>query len=747
MSLFEELKRRNVIRVGIAYAVGGWLLLQLTDVLSELLTLPDQVGPTVVALVALGFPIVLFLAWAFELTPQGVMRESDVDRSASVTQNTGKKLNGMITVMLAVAVAYLLLDKFYLQPGAPGTAAEIARDAADAQINEPVVVTAAPKELPTISRQSIAVLPFDNRSRLEDDEFFVVGIHDDLLTNLARIDALKVISRTSVGKYVNTEKTIPEIARELGVATIMEGAVQRSGDTVRINVQLIDAATDEHLWAEIFDRKLTADNLFDIQSEISERIAAALETELSPAETARATERPTDNLEAYTFYLRGRQLMASRRNDDLQAAMEHFQRATSLDPDFALAWVGIAETAELLRGWGNMEFKESIAIREPAVDMALALDPQLGEAHLAQAALQYHLGQDAGEHYQRALELSPGSATVLQRYGNYLAREPAGIPEGIKLLQQALELDPLSSITRHDLIFQLSKMGRLEEAQQLLDELLAQEPDFVPAYTAQADLLRRQGKLDQQIVWLRRASAMEPDSLAIYMEMLWSFLDLEDERALARLREQFLTSVDESHEIVVYADLVRAMSRNNFSGALEQLTYLRQRMGNLPVWDQIEGYLQTMAGEPEKARQAYAAFDPDYFDPDRWRNIIVPRSQDACRAAWLMTQTGDASLGEQLAKETLAYINEEAPDFSAHPDTFGAEWCYVLLGDINAALDVVETRFEHRHLDGWFFYAKFPMMTPLVREPRFRAIDEQREAIMAKQRENLARIDLEETGP
>jgi len=267
MSFFVELKRRNVVRVGIAYVVGGWLLLQLTEVLSELLNLPEQIGPIVVSIVAIGLPIALFLAWAYELTPDGVKREKDVDRSQSITPHTGKKLNNAIVLLLVLAVAYLLFDKFSGSNPADTPAHEVAQNTA--QKEEPTASTVE------VSRQSIAVLPFDNRSRNVDDEYFTEGIHDDLLTNLARIASLKVISRTSVAQYKNTEKTIPVIAQELGVATIMEGAVQRSGNTVRINVQLIDAYTDEHLWAEIFDRELTAENLFVIQSEISEKIAVS----------------------------------------------------------------------------------------------------------------------------------------------------------------------------------------------------------------------------------------------------------------------------------------------------------------------------------------------------------------------------------------------------------------------------------------------------------------------------------------
>jgi TolB-like protein len=362
VSLFQELKRRNVFRVGIAYGVAAWVLLQLTDVLGEILELPEWGGKLILLLLVVGFIPALILAWAFELTPEGVKRESEVDRSQSVAPRTGRKLNGVILVLMTIGISYLLIDKFYISRHVfpPSAAIEATQENAQPE-TEPVAK-------PAVDSQSIAVLPFENRSRLEEDAFFVEGIHDDLLTNLARIGSLKVISRTSVNKYKETEKTIPEIAGELGVATVMEGAVQRSGNTVRINVQLIDANNDQHLWAEIFDRELTADNLFAIQSEISEKIASALQATLSPEEQERLNERPTQNLAAYDAYLRGRQLMARRNSQDLDQAAHEFERAVELDPEFALAWVSIAEVSSLQLSYSSLGLLESIERRRMATE-------------------------------------------------------------------------------------------------------------------------------------------------------------------------------------------------------------------------------------------------------------------------------------------------------------------------------------------------------------------------------------------
>ncbi|HEY5776224.1 MAG TPA: hypothetical protein VIS57_09075, partial [Xanthomonadales bacterium] len=375
MNFFAELKRRNVFKVGVAYVVAAWILLQMIDVVGGILALPVWVPQFMLLLLAVGLVPALIFAWAFEMTPEGVKREKDVDRSQSIAPQTGKKLNNAILMLMALAIVYLLFDKF------SGDRPEAVSTPAVASNQDNPEAAPAPDIQPAVNRQSIAVLPFDNRSRNVDDEYFTEGIHDDLLTSLARINSLKVISRTSVSQYKDTEKTIPQIAAELGVATVMEGAVQRSGNTVRINVQLIDANTDEHLWAEIFDREMTAENLFAIQSEISQKIANALEATLSPEETQRLNDFPTQSMEAYNAYLRGRQLLPQRNARGLEQALEAFGEAVKLDPDFALAWVGIADSAILLRTHGSIDTEKQIQITENAVGRALDIDPNLGEAY------------------------------------------------------------------------------------------------------------------------------------------------------------------------------------------------------------------------------------------------------------------------------------------------------------------------------------------------------------------------------
>jgi TolB-like protein len=283
-SLISELKRRNVFRVGTAYVLVAWLVAQAGDLLADNLSFPEWFMPMLLAVLALGLPLALFLAWAFELTPDGVKKTEEVDKDASITASTGRRLNYFIIAALALAVLLLLGDRFR-EPTAPTIATENRGD-----------------EISPLEK-SIAVLPFSNLSSDSSTDSFVAGLHDDLLTQLSKVNDLKVISRTSVLRYAETIHNIKDIAAELGVATVMEGGVQRAGDRVRLNVQLIDAATDEHIWAETYDRVLTTANVFDVQSEITRQIATALRAALTPAEEVSLVNRPTHSLAAYEAYL------------------------------------------------------------------------------------------------------------------------------------------------------------------------------------------------------------------------------------------------------------------------------------------------------------------------------------------------------------------------------------------------------------------------------------------------------------
>jgi TolB-like protein/Flp pilus assembly protein TadD len=474
MSFLAELKRRNVFRVGIAYVVGGWLLLQLTDVLSQLLDLPEVVGRVIVLLVAIGLPVALFFAWAFEMTPEGVKREKDVDRSQSITPQTGKKLNHTIIVLLVLAVAYLLYDKFAASPvsGTPTVVAEPASTAGEAPAKTPVSGKSHEED------KSIAVLPFTNRSPNADDAYFTDGVHDDLLTQLAKIDAFSVISRTSVMEYKDTAKNLRQIGEELGVANILEGAVQRSGQRVRINVQLIDAVSDEHLWAEVYDRELTTENLFDIQTEIAKSIAGALQATLTDSEIESVSDVPTENVAAYELYLQGKKFSLGETETGFDTAVELYKEALKLDPGFKLAWVGLAY-AYMNNYWNYGADPADRDRAREAIDRAKAIDPDFPELYMAEGFYHYWglLDYDTAILYlDKSIALMPSNAEA-HMWKGWALRRAGRWEQALDSMQMAIRLNPRVIINLIETGQTFAYQRRFDEALEVTEKAYALEPD------------------------------------------------------------------------------------------------------------------------------------------------------------------------------------------------------------------------------------------------------------------------------
>jgi len=474
--LFQELKRRNVFRVAVAYVIVAWLLLQIADLLVPMLSLPDWVARLVFLLLLIGFPVALLFAWAFELTSEGVRLEKHVDRDESIARDTGRKLDRTIIGVLAIALGFSM----YINFRGEEVADEVRVDSNPAAVIE------------TVGRASIAVLPFTNRSANEDDIFFVDGMHDDLLTQLAKISSLKVISRTSVMQYRGeTDKTMKVIGEELGVENLLEGGVQRAGDRIRINVQLIDADTDEHLWAEIYNRELTVDNIFEIQEEISEKIADALHAALSPGEQDRIADRPTQSLEAYENYLIGRQRFAMRGPDDIEEAIRHFQLAIDEDPNFAHAYASMAEAILVQYGWGTYSLEDILDRAKPLVEKARSINPDIGIVYNVMGGIAEYEGdiELAEQHYRQAIELSPSYSTPYVWLGSIRRNFYGDYDEALRLMATARELDPAAPLTKQNYAGQLAIVGRPAEALEIFRKMLRDDPRRMVPYQLAADIL------------------------------------------------------------------------------------------------------------------------------------------------------------------------------------------------------------------------------------------------------------------
>ncbi len=471
INFFSELKRRNVIRVAGLYLVGAWLLVQVAGTVLPMFGAPEWLPRTIVVLLAIGFVPAVIFSWVFELTPQGLKREDDVAPEQSITPRTGRRMDRMIIVVLVLALGYFAFDKFVLTPR---------REAA-------LVANAVPNESKSvINAKSIAVLPFENLSEEKANAFFAEGVQDEILTHLARIADLKVISRTSVMQYKSgAPRNLREIGQQLGVAHVVEGSVQRAANKVRVNAQLLDARTDAHLWAQTYDRDLA--DVFAIQSEIAKAIADQLQAKLSPNEKKAIEQPPTTDLAAFDLYSRAKSLLltagvSATAEPDLRKAIELLDEAVKRDPSFFDAYCQLAYAHEQVYAVrGSDHTPARLALAEAALQAATRLRPDAAETHLARAQyLYYGLRDYAGalaelEIARRAL---PNDPRLFELTG-YILRRRGQQEEGLRNLERAVELDPRNFFTLQQIALSYQFLGRYAEAIAAFDRASAIVPDNV----------------------------------------------------------------------------------------------------------------------------------------------------------------------------------------------------------------------------------------------------------------------------
>ncbi len=468
-SFFSELKRRNVIRMMGLYLVGAWLVVQVAGTVLPMFGAPEWLPRTIVVLLAIGFVPAVIFSWVFELTPEGLKREQEVAPEQSITPQTGRRMDRTIIVVLVLALGYFAFDKFVLTPR---------REAA-------LVSIAVPNESKSvINAKSIAVLPFENLSEEKANAYFTEGVQDQILSNLAQIADLKVISHTSVMQYKSgAPRNLREIGQQLGVAHVVEGSVQRAANKVRVSAQLIDARNDAHLWAQTYDRDLA--DVFAIQSEIAKAIADQLQAKLSPNEKKAIEQPPTTDLAAFDLYSRAKSLLLSAGfsgtgEPDLRKAIELLDEAVKRDPSFFHAYCQLAYAHEYVyavRGFDHTPAR--LALAEAALQAATRLRPDAAETHLARAQYLYHGLRDyAGalaelEIARRALPNDPRLFALT----GYILRRRGQQEEGLQNLQRAAELDPRNFDTLQQIAVSYEYLGRYAEAIAALDRALAIVPE------------------------------------------------------------------------------------------------------------------------------------------------------------------------------------------------------------------------------------------------------------------------------
>jgi TolB-like protein/Flp pilus assembly protein TadD len=546
-TFFTELKRRNVYKVAVAYAVAGWALSQGIAQVFPVFDVPNWVIRSIVVLIILGLPVALVLSWMFELTPQGIKRTETADAMPATARRKKHVWIYIVVMGVLLSIGLFLLGRYSAGNKAASPAG--------------------------LLNKSIAVLPFDNLSRDPDNAYFAEGVQDEILTRLAKVADLKVISRTSTQHFKSTPENLPEIAKQLGVTNILEGSVQKAADQVRVNVQLINAMTDAHIWAETYDRKLT--DIFAVESEIAKAIAETLQAKLTGAEKSSIAKAPTANPEAYELYLKGRFFWNKRTGTDLRKAIDYFNQAIAKDPNYALAYVGLADSYLLLSSYAAVSPAESLPPARSALKKALELDDSSAEAHassglLATLELDLHRALDE---LKRAVELNPNYATA-HHWFSLAHLTLAQFDSAISEAKRAIELDPLSLVINADTSWIYFSARRYDEAEVQVRKTLEIGPQFFLAHYYLGEILQFKGRLNEAIAEFQKAFELNNDPYSLAMlGQAYARKGQKDEaqKILARLNEEA-----KSHYVAPYALALVQIGLGDKNRAIEELEHAYQ---------------------------------------------------------------------------------------------------------------------------------------------------------------------------
>ncbi len=641
-SFLSELRRRNVLRVAAAYALVAWIIIEAGSVLLPTFGATEGVFQVYVIIVLIGFFVAVVLAWIFEITPEGVKLDRDIDRHDRGDTRSKSTMNYLIIGLLALALGVsITFNVTGIRNGDPAVKEAVAE------------------------KPAIAVLPFTSLSNEPDNAIFADGIHGDILTQLASIGSCKVISRTSVMEYRNTTKNVRQIGDELAVNSVLQGSVQRVGDNVRINVQLVDAKNDVNIWAQSYDRQLTAQNIFAIQSEISAAIASALETELTPAEQVRMAARPTADLRAYSAYVSGRDNLNLRRLEPLRRARENFEQAIEYDPEYAAAYAGLAESVLLLENnHQDLPREEAFEIARENLAKALELDPGLADAYAVKGLLeskawqQTRIGRgnvEAEAAFRRAIELNPNHASAYMWFASLRDGEERD-DEAIELFQRSMELDPLGRVPYTNLPTLYAQRGKNDEAIRLWLEAMQIHPEWPIPRQFLAQHLAGLGRFDESMAWRERAAELSGDQIPelFNIRMFVAFGDMDRAAELVK-------TLPEDHPFAKYVDGVLLLLDADFRGALDFFSAMidsaeRSDASQFPAGAAAQ--IAILLGDYKLARE-FVFIDEPILREDTELRIDKFTIPSIIRLAYISQREGDRAYAQKLLLAALPVVREQ----------------------------------------------------------------------------------------
>ncbi|HEX5764719.1 MAG TPA: hypothetical protein VFY27_04075 [Woeseiaceae bacterium] len=719
----SELRRRNVLRVAAAYALSAWIIIEAGSVLLPTFGASEKFFQGYVIVVIAGFVVSVILAWIYQVTPEGVKRDRDANHSTPPDPRSRQRMNYSIIALLVVA---LIVSVTFNVSNIP-----------DAGSGE-------------TWKTSVAVLPFPSRSDNPENRIFADGIHDDLLTRLANIRELKVISRTSVMEYRDTTKNVRVIGEELGVDSVLQGTVQRIGDSVRINLRLIDADTDEHIWAETYDHQLTMENIFAVQSQISESVADALQARLTAGERVRVASVPTSDLRAFRLYKEARSNLYQRRLETLRLARQQFAEAIALDPAFAEAHAGLAESFMLL-SINHQDIPEGEAARlaTSSVETALELDPNLADAYAVRGLIKMNVWSrtrigpeniEAEEAFRRAIALNPSHASAYMWFASLRDSEDR-LEDAIELYQRSMELDPLARIPYSNLPMVYAKRGEHKAAMRLWLQATRIHSEWPTVYQYIAVQLWGLGRFDEAYAWYAKAmelGAAPGISGNADVGILVDLGDLEQAEAV-------LGRFDESHSFFPFAEGIRQLIRGDYEHAATTFsTILDNRL--LPERYVLETAANTalLAGDLESAKRYTLAASPTLAG-DAAGKVDRSSANNAIKLAFIYQHEGRDAEASLYLSELLDLIHD-APRLGTFGYGIRDVQIYALLGRREDAIAAFREALDEGYrgsvvFDGWPLSID-PFLDNIRDDPRFIEMVTELDSHLAVMRDRLYAAQL-----
>ena len=716
--LFEELKRRNVFKVGTAYVVLAWLLAQITDVFLEPFGAPDWVIKTILLVLVSGFPLALFFAWAFEMTPEGIKKEKDVDRSESITHETGQKLNLAIIFILILALGYFAFDKFVL---APERDAELVRATEDTQAEKAELAETR------ASKKSIAVLPFVNMSDDASNEYFSDGISEEILNSLARVKELKVAGRTSSFAFKGQNQDLRKIGDALGVEHILEGSVRKAGAKVRITAQLIQVDDGFHLWSDTYDRELT--DVFAIQDEIATSILKQLKAQLLDGEEVVVTTARTDS-EAYDLYLLARQRMYERTGPTIQSAADLLDRAIAVDPEYAPAYAQRGIAAILLSdgegSYGNIPKEQSQSQSKLYIDKALQLDPMLAEGWAGLGLYYENMPGATGaeksiESLEKALSINPNLIDASNWLHNML--QFMGKPSEARIvMMEMVGKDPLYRPGVRNAINGFTAFGQYEEALAHLERIRPLIPNDATIKSAESAVYLYMGRLAESLPLAELALTLQPSNSVGRVSRSEALLQLHEYDRIVELGDAWfpvyaliqLNRIEEA-SILAYeraeraADVSTLFAFLNIAGQSDQLiAYLEEKWPDL---DSLENDFPPYGG----------------FGYNLMLDVALAYSRTGNQERFDDALQRVRKVHERLIAEGIDNFFFDLSEASHQ----------ALSGNLESSLGFLDRAVSGGLVTGSRIAKEWPMLAPLEGDPRFEAIQARMIEHLNSEREKL----------